>query len=483
MFPGGTGTGPGGTSGAPGWIGGVRNTPALPTVRSFPPPRAPFSYPTIGTFYVDSVAGGNQYPYSSWAWAARALGTIAGVDRAGNTVYIDDAHSESPSGATIYTWSGTATAPVRILCADKATGEPPSALSTGAVIDCTSRFTISGNTEVVYFYGITFKSGANIDSSTVDAIGCGAASVFEQCSFELTDTSGQPVRLAFNGDWVDCFVKFAAAAHYMAAAGHWNGGGISVGGTSPTSLVKHWYMSALIENVDLSAGSSSMNLCSHTIDGAAVQRSGITRFRNIKLPSSWIGSLELGTNLGRSVAELNNGDSAGTNYILSRQTAFGSVSSETTIVRTGGASDGTTPLSWELVTNASAGVFPIGALESGEFVIWNDTVGSSKTITVEVVYDSLTNLQNDELWLEVNYYGASGNPQGTLVSSAMVDVLATPADLPVSGATWTTTGMANPNKGQLQVTFTPQLKGFFIATVKLCKASTTVYVDPMMTVS
>jgi hypothetical protein len=207
-------------------------------------------------------------------------------------------------------------------------------------------------------------------------------------------------------------------------------------------------------------------------------------FRNILLPSSWSGQINSTTTGWGSVFTLNNCDSSGTNYILHRQTQFGDVYSETTVVRTGGASDGTTPLSWKMVSLAASGTFPVTALQTGEFVIWNDTTGSGKTITVEIVYDSATVLNNNQVWLEVTYYAASGNPQGTLVSSAPATVLTTATAIPASSATWTTTGMSNPQKGYLRVgPITPQLKGYFLATVKLCNASTTVYVDPLMTVA
>jgi hypothetical protein len=160
----------------------------------------------------------------------------------------------------------------------------------------------------------------------------------------------------------------------------------------------------------------------------------------------------------------------------------GDTYSETTIVRSGGASDGINPLSWRMVANATAKVFPVLPMVSGEFAIWNDTTGSARTVTVEFLHDSATGLKDNELWLELDYYGASGNPKGTLATSAP-NVLASGSTLASSSATWTTTGMANPNAQKVAVTFTPQLKGFFIATIKLAKASYTVYVDPKMTVT
>lgn len=330
----------------------------------------------------------------------------------------------------------------------------------------------------VYYYGLVFSS-ANTGAGTVALTSTATALELDSCQFILTGASGTAKIGAGNGSyWKSCSVKFAATGQGISGTGGWiwTGGSILSGGVSPTALFPVGAI-GFVENVDFSNASSSMNF-SADINGARQ-----LVLRNCVLPVGWSGALSSVTQGPNGVVVLNNCDSSGTNYILHRQTQFGDVYSETTIVRLGGASDGSTPLSWKMVSLAASGTFPITALQTGEFVIWNDTVGSSRTVTVEFIHDSLTALNNNEIWLELNYYGSSGNPQGTLITDAMADVLATPAAQPSSSATWTTTGITNPNKQKLQVTFTPQLKGFFLATVKLCKASYTVYVDPMMTVT
>ena len=119
---------------------------------------------------------------------------------------------------------------------------------------------------------------------------------------------------------------------------------------------------------------------------------------------------------------------------------------------------------------------------SPEIVVWNDTTGAAKTVTVEIVTDGVT-LTDGECWLEVMYLGTSGVPLGTLIRDAKADVLASAANQTSSSETWTTTGLTTPIKQKLSVTFTPQEKGFFIARVVLAKPSTTVYVDPKLTVT
>jgi hypothetical protein len=210
---------------------------------------------------------------------------------------------------------------------------------------------------------------------------------------------------------------------------------------------------------------------------------GFFTFRNCKLPASWSGSLySAAPAIAITRAELYNCDSGDTNYRLWIEDYYGSIKHETTLIKTGGASDGTTGLSWVMASSANADEFSYAALISGEIVKWNETL-SAITVTVDILHDSVTNLQNDEIWLEVQYLGTSGFPLSLFVSDGMVDILATPADQTDSSSTWTTTGMTNPNTQQLNVTFTPAEKGFIHATVHVAKASYVVYIDPVLQVS
>jgi len=178
---------------------------------------------------------------------------------------------------------------------------------------------------------------------------------------------------------------------------------------------------------------------------------------------------------------MHNCDNADTNYRLWVEDYAGSIKSETTIVRSGGASDGTTSLSWKMASSANA-EYPVVVLESPEIVQWNDTTGSAITVTVEVITDNVT-LKDDECWLEVQYLGTSGYPLSVFINDCKANVLAGNNPQDTSTETWTTTGLTTPTKQKLSVTFTPQEKGFLHAVVKLAKASTTVYVDPLLVVT
>jgi hypothetical protein len=423
------------------------------------------------TYYVDSTVGSDTSPFDTWAKASTSIDglTTAVTLGAGDVIYVSSVHTETDT--LTVTWFGVA---LKCICADKSSGAPPATIATGAVVTFSGNVGLTISTVPVYVYGITFQAGR----TSAAGLTCGAGSLMEQCSFQLTGT-GTATITPNTSTWLNCTVKFSAAGQFISGnqLWRWIGGSLLAGGTNPTDLLGTTSVGGTLEAIDLSNAATTTNINSATSTGMRLT------LRNIKLPSSWTGKISgtSVTNSGPNIVQLMSCDSAGTNYVLHRETQWGDVYSEITIVRTGGATDGITPLSWKAVSVAGT-IFPVGALQTGEFVIWNDATGSARTVTVEFLHDSVTGLKDNEIWLEVEYYGASGNPQGTLATSAP-DALASGSTLASSSATWTTTGISNPNKQKLSVTFTPQLKGFFIASVKLAKASYTVYVDPKMTVT
>jgi hypothetical protein len=176
-----------------------------------------------------------------------------------------------------------------------------------------------------------------------------------------------------------------------------------------------------------------------------------------------------------------NCDSGNANYNLWIETFAGSIKSETALVKIGGASDGTTAISWKLVSSANAKEV-VSPLTTDNMAKQIDIVGQSKTISVDILHDSVTPLTDAEIWLEIDYLGSTSSPIGIPASDKRATVLTTPTNQAASTATWNTTGMINPNTQKLEITFTPQMRGFVYARVCLAKPSYTVYVDPKLTV-
>lgn len=440
----------------------------------------------MANIYVRSTDGSDADNGSTWALAKATLAGAAAIAAAGDTVWVSQAHAESSSGAKTITFVGTLASPIRVLCGDDSAA-PPTSLATTATVTTTAAGDIS-ITGAIYCYGITFTSGAAVSTHTG---GGDVAQHFVSCSFRTTNTgsSGFIGIGAGNNNLCltrldDCTFKFAHANNTMKVWGRAviNGGSIVSGTTTPTSLVAlpidRAHGNLFVSGFDFSNFGSSFNLAR----GGDVS-AGSVIFRNIKLPASWSGSLVASGLLAPGQQyEMRIGDSTDTNYRMWFESYAGSIKQETTIVRTSGASDGTTALAWKMATSANA-KYPLIPLVSPEGSLWNEDTGSSKTLTVEIVHDSQgagsgSKCQDDEVWLEVMYLGASGYPLGAWINDAKASVLATAANQTDSSETWTTTGMTTPVKQALSVTFTPQEKGPILWRVVAAKASKTIYVCP-----
>lgn len=453
----------------------------------------------MANIYVRSTDGSDADSGATWALAKATLAGAAAIAVAGDTVYVSQVHSETTASAVTLSWAGTLASPIRVLCVNDA-AEPPTALATGAIAATTGASNLMCHGHV-YVYGIEFRCGTG--SSPVRlGMGAGAAgnaARFESCIFNLSLNSSGGSTIEPNSssnnqigsqiDWKSCSVKFGAAGQGIQIGNSyftWRGGSLLSGGTSPTTLFPTIGLNnkgaiVLVDGIDLVNASAGINIFAV---GSAVSDCTI---RLSKMPASWSGSLCVGTvSVGQRYI-LINCDAGDTNYRLWQENYCGYTKSEPTIIRTGGASDGVTGLSFRMTSGANA-EYPVHHLRSHELSDWIDTVGSPVTLTVEIVHDSQgagsgSKFQDDEAWLEVEYLGTSGFPLGSFISDAKADVLATAANQADSSETWTTTGLASPVKQALSVTFTPQEKGFYIARVVLAKASKTLYFCPKATMT
>jgi hypothetical protein len=436
----------------------------------------------VANIYVRSTDGNNADNGSTWALAKADLTGAAAIDAAGDVIYLSQAHSESTAGALTIALAGTSASPTKVIGGNDA-AEPPTAVSTAPKVVATGTNSITITGGGIYFYGVQFEAGSGSSSTLFLNLGNSNSSdvEFEACAFRLVTTGGGSTIALGTGFslFKNCTFKFAAAGQSADAKGQVvvSGGSLESGGTSPTNMFSMNSSAArlFVEGFDLSNASSGVNIFKPT---AAPARALI---RNSKLPASWSGSLVNGTLQAGERYEMHNCDATDTNYRMAISDYAGSAITETTIVRTGGANDGTTSLSWKLVSTANA-EYPNITFDTAEIVQWNDTTGSSKTCTVEIITDNVT-LTDAECWLEIQYLGTSGFPLGSFVSDSKADVLATAANQATSTETWTTTLLDTPVKQKLVATFTPQEKGFVHAVVRLAKASTTVYVDPKLTIA
>ncbi len=237
-------------------------------------------------------------------------------------------------------------------------------------------------------------------------------------------------------------------------------------------------------------------------------------------------------------------DNAATNYMHIHSTLEGSSIPETVLIRTGGASDGITGISWKIVVGSTLGypswTNPFESFQIGE---WNSVTGTNRVCTVYGIMNATALPNNDDIWLDIEYLGASGNPQASFGSGTKANILASGvAQTADSTSAWdslvtartnshayslgdvispgsnagriffcTTAGTSSGSlpggyasavdggsvtdggatfragmRFAMSVTLSapqPQLVGDLYAIVRAAKASTTFYVDPLLTLS
>lgn len=425
---------------------------------------------------------------ADWANAHTTTAASITASTAGDTHFWAHDHAESTAAALTLTPKGTAAAPDKFLCVNRAGSVPPVAadLATTASITTTGNNALNVNNGYFYAYGLILNAGSGSTTGSVVLTAGGQGAIWEACAFNLMSTFASvnsnicptSTGRAFSY-WRNCSVSFGNAVQYIRGdtMGKWTwenlpgAAAITAGSTYPTSLTGNAASGTSVirwRGLDLSALGSGKTLISAGICSGSVE------LVNCKLGASvTVAAVPSGPQL--ATVDAINCDSSGTNYRTERYQYQGTLTTEIVIVRTGGASDGTTPFSWKIVPTSNNEL--ISPFETLEGSIWNDTTGSAKTLTVHCVTDNVT-LTDAEIWLEVEYLGSSATPVSSFVNDGVATVLTTGASQASSTETWTTTGLTTPLKQKLEVTFTPQMKGPIRWRVKYAKTSTTVYVCP-----
>ncbi len=394
--------------------------------------------------------------------------------QAGNSFYIGDNHAETQASAMTLTSPGAGGTTCSIYCVNHSGSLPPVSanLLKTATISTTgnSALTVQGT---AYYYGITFSCGDGANAPALVMGGNAGINTLEWCALKSGGTNSSIIRLGFNSA---SFVHLINTTLQFSATGSsiqfnngnviWRGNSSSIiGATLPTNLVTAYNSSIVsFEGVDLSALASGKTLFSNQNSTAQII------LRDCKLGSS-VTVASIGS-LGGPRIDLIRCDAGATNYRSERYWFHGTQTIETTIVRTGGASDGTTPISWKLVTTANSKW--VDPFESHLISIWNDTTGSAITVTLYGIWGGGAVPNNDDIWVEAEYLGASGNPQGSFITNSKADNLAAGSASSSDSSTWG----GSTTKFKMAVTFTPQMKGPINIVVKAAKASSTFYIDP-----
>jgi hypothetical protein len=442
----------------------------------------------VANVYVYSGAGGAGTG-ADWANAYTTLAAAFAAKVAGDDFWVAHDHAETQASAMALNSPGTMPSPCRVICVDRGGSVPPvpADLRDTATITTTgaNAITIGSNTSVTYFEGIIFSSasGAVSTSFSLNSASADVFNYFNNCALRLGGTSGGNLVVGTTTTGVGNECVWDNTTFQVSAAGSgiarrlcmftWkNTSSAITGATLSTNLFINsgaggW---SFIEGVDLSALGSGKTLV------PSVQGPVKFFFKDCKLGAS-VTVAATPVSSGNAEVDLIRCDSGDTNYRHERYRYEGTQTVETTVIRTGGASDGTTPIAWKLITTAnSKRHLPF---EAAPISIWNETVGSPLTLTVEGIWGGGAVPTDADIWMDVEYLGTSGFSLGNFASSGPADQLVAGTNLGAGSGTWG----GSTTKFKLEKQITPAEKGPITVYIKAAAASSTFYIDPKITVS
>jgi len=413
---------------------------------------------------------------------------------AGDRAFVSSDHAEviTTSGGVLLT-AGSNASPVRCISVNRTTGSIPPAIgdiTPGAAVTCSanSGTLFISNNAGSYFEGFTFtESGTGTCKITISNSGAGTRE-FKDCNFVISGTGAassiDPCPVAQSPViWRNCTVKFGAVGQSIWLTStcnfHWkNTAGVPAvnsAGSAPTNLFTDGNSGAAKGGIYLNG--LDLSFVAGNIFGTIVFLKGV--IRNCKLHASAtlaaLTSAAYGNTFGEEYGlEFINCHSSNDAYNNYWAKYGGTISTEVTITRASGATDGTQKASRKMVSSSSTTLVNKALPLEHHIYLWNTVIGTPQTATVELI--SSASLNNDEIWAEAEYLGDSADCMSLFADDTVATVLTAAAAQTSSSVTWDNSP-ATPVKQKLAITFTAQKAGLLDFVVKLAKASTTVYVD------
>lgn len=439
----------------------------------------------MADIYVRSTTGSDANNGSTWALAKATLVGATTIEAAGDTIFISQAHSETNPAQILPTFTQNLGSPVRVICGNDA-AQPPTAIATSGTIATTG----SSNIQLVggaHFVGLIFNCGSGASGPTL-RLNANTAGLqrFENCAFRMPGTGAGQVFLSNSSECKttlkDCSFFFGSVnASIVPQYGNNEiiGGFFESGTATPIRLFEpiSGNLSGSTLKVD-GLDFSNLSAGVHLFRGGDMNGNHTAVLRNCRLPAGWTGSLIASpfTEPGMRI-EMWNCDDGDTNYRVWIADSGGEIKQNTAIFKDAFAGGTKHSLAF---TGAST-CNELNRLVGPDLFADNTVIGSAVTATVEIVTNNVT-LTDGECWLELMHMGTNGVPLGTWVADCKADILAAATAQTSSSESWTAPGIT-PLKQKLSVTFTPREAGYVIGRVVLTKASTTVYVDPQISLT
>lgn len=402
---------------------------------------------------------------------------------AGNSFYIGDDHAETQTSAITFNNPGSISSPTFTYSVDHTASFPLGSgnLLAGATISMVVNGTLNMNGSG-YYYGVTFAtSGSN---NGTHSLGTANGWVrLDTCAIKKASTNSNNISATSSRiELINTTMQFGNTSDAVALNNTrfiWkNTASAIAGATFPTKLLNPTSQGGgviVCEGVDLSALGSGKTLILNTNNPCVCD----FHFIDCTLGSSvTITDTPQGPSGPR--AYVTRSAATGIGYAQHQYAYEGTLDHEITIVRTGGASDGTTNIAWKIVTTAnSRWTLPFEAVPIS---IWNSTTGSNVTVTLYGIWGGGAVPNNDDIWIDVEYLGASGSPLASIGSGTKSNNLATGSALTSDASTW---GGSTTAFKMVVVLSTPQpqLAGYLRVYVKAAKASSTFYIDPLPVLS
>jgi hypothetical protein len=394
---------------------------------------------TAGTVTTDSSAKwtslGAASNFTKWSAPAARLSLLwtTNWEAAGAITFLADNHAETIASTSSINGPGTAAAPCLIYCVDHTASVPPGSGN----LTTTGSISVTGNNQLnIYGYdnwnGVILQSAATSNAAlSFEFIGAGRNRL-DNCALKLTASSGS-AKIYFGGATLPMDVTLNNTPMTFGAAGQgitinncrvwWRNTASALAGTSPTSLIlaPNNATAALFvcEGVDFSS-------FSNTIVSAALGQPVNIIFINCSVGSGAV--ISGAPSAGGYRVDWIISDSTSTTYQQQRYWYEGTLIPETVIIRTGGASDGVTGISWNITTTAnSSWLFPFELFPITE---WNDVTGTSVTVTLYGIINAGALPNNDDIWPDIEMLGNTSYPLASLATGSKANNLAT-------GVAWT----------------------------------------------
>lgn len=451
-----------------------------------------------------AASGSNTSPYDTWAKAANST-TTAMTDAitassAGDDFYIDAAFTITNTTSQTWTFKGTAASPNRVFSCSGITHDAPTSADLGVGATHTNTGTVAQNiTGFVYIYGLTFNiatgsstinfnlgnnvsSDITLDSCTINMPSTGTDSVV------VSGTQGQHTRVTLINTPIKLVGSTSSTISLNAATFIWKNTANAIPTGSQAAIANLFTLASnfpstlICDSVDFNGQvgiASGKNLVGTSPNASIVQ------FINCKTTSGVLIVTPTGPS---TIIDQIITDSGATGYNQQRDMYQGTLSLNAkppTIYNN--ATDGTTPLSWKVVTTTNAK--PQAPFKCFDIVQWvaAGTYAASKVF----ITSSQANLATNDVWVDVQYLGsnyalgsAATSFGAGVAGSTLPQIPAgtTPGTLAAASPAWASNGQGNDY--QLVIpSFVVSAPGYVRFSVKVGIASKTIYIDPAVTVA